>query len=58
MRRFRTWRDGWDYLQHHWVGKTVVTGNDDLKRKVVGILRFLQNLPVDIHTLLQEQFVC
>jgi transposase len=47
----------WNHLKRHRVGKTAVTGPDDLKRKVIGFLRSLQKLPAIVRAFFQEQHV-
>jgi transposase len=47
----------WNHLKRHRVGKTTVTGHDDLKRKVIGFLRSLQKLPAVVQAFFHEQHV-
>ena len=47
----------WNHLKHHRVGKTAVTGPDDLKRKVIAFLRSLQKLPAIVSAFFHEQHV-
>ena len=47
----------WNHLKRHRVGKTVVTGSDDLKRKVIAHLRSLQKLPNVVRSFFRERHV-
>ena len=47
----------WNHLKRHRVGKTAVTGPDQLKRMVIGFLRSLQKLPHIVRALFQERHV-
>ena len=47
----------WNHLKRHRVGKTAVTGPDDLKRKVIAHLRSLQKLPELVRSFFRERHV-
>ena len=47
----------WNHLKRHGVGKTAVTGPDDLKRKVIAHLRSLQKLPELVRSFFRERHV-
>ena len=47
----------WNHLKRHRVGKTAVTGPEQLKRMVIGFLRSLQKLPHIVRAFFQERHV-
>ena len=47
----------WNHLKNHGVGKRIVRSRDELKRIVIGHLRFLQKTPDIIRAFFREQHV-
>jgi transposase len=47
----------WNHLKRHGIGKTAVTGPDNLKRKVIAHLRSLQMLPELVRSFFRERHV-
>ena len=38
----------WNHLKNHSIGRSIVTGPDNLKKRVIGFMRSLQKLPEKI----------
>ncbi|TYT73145.1 transposase, partial [Desulfobotulus mexicanus] len=45
----------WGYLKHHKIGKMVVSGPEDLRKKVFSILRSLQKKTVRVASFFRAQ---